>query len=168
MIEEIKIPEQRKGVLIGANGSVKKKVEKKTRTVLTIDDGIEIEGEALDVLKAKEIIKAIGRGFAPEKAFKLLGEDYRLVVISLGRENEKMTKRIFSRIIGSKGKCRRNIETLTRTDISVYGKTISIIGKWEDVDKASEAVEMIIEGKMHAYVYKCIEERESGGAEGEE
>jgi ribosomal RNA assembly protein len=161
MIEEVKIPEQRKGVLIGANGSVKREVEKKTRTVITIDDGIEIEGEVLDVLKAKEIIKAIGQGFAPEKAFKLLGEDYRLVVISLDRENEKMTERIFSRIIGSKGKCKRNIETLTKTDIIVYGKTVSIIGKWEDVDKANDAIEMIIDGKMHAYVYKCIEERES-------
>jgi ribosomal RNA assembly protein len=168
MIEEIKIPEQRKGVLIGKSGSVKKEIEKKTHTVLTIDDGIEIEGKALDVLKAKEIIKAIGRGFAPEKTFKLLSEDYRLVVISLGHKNEKMTRRIFSRIIGSGGKCRRNIELLTKTDISVYGKTISIIGKWGDVEKANEAMEMIIDGKTHAYVYKCIEERNSEGTEGSE
>lgn len=168
MIDVIKIPEQRKGVLIGKNGSVKKEIEKKTHTVLTIDDGIEIEGEALDVLKAKEIVKAVGRGFAPEKALKLLSEDYRLVVMSLGQENEKMMERIFSRIIGSGGKCRRNIERLTKTDISVYGKTISIIGKWNDTERASEAIEMIIQGKMHAYVYKCIEERNSEVVEGSE
>jgi ribosomal RNA assembly protein len=159
MIEEIKIPEQRKGVLIGKNGSVKKEIEKKTRTTLTIDEGIEIEGEALDALKAKEIIHAIGRGFAPDKAMKLLNDEYRLVVISIGQENENAMKRIFSRIIGSGGKCRRTIETLTKTDISVYGKTISIIGKWEAAERASEAVELIVAGKTHAYVYKCIEER---------
>jgi ribosomal RNA assembly protein len=168
MIEEVKIPEQRKGVLIGTEGVVKREIEKKTRTVLTINDGIEIEGETLDVLKTKEIIKAIGRGFAPEKALKLLGEDYRLAVISLGQEKENMMKRILARIIGSGGKCRRTIEMMTKTDISVYGKTISIIGKWGDVERASGAIEMIIAGKTHAYVYKCIEEGSKGEEAGED
>ncbi len=64
MIELVRIPEQRKGALIGKNGSVKKELEKKTHTSLTVGDDVEIDGEALDVLKAKEIVKAIGRGFA--------------------------------------------------------------------------------------------------------
>jgi ribosomal RNA assembly protein len=161
MIEEVKIPEIRKGVLIGPEGSVKKKIEKKTRTTITINDGVEIEGEPLDVLKTKEIVKAIGRGFAPDKALKLMSDDYRLIIISLGRETDNTIKRILSRIIGSKGKCRKNIELLTKTDICVYGKTISIIGKWDDVEKANEALELIIEGKPHAYVYKRLEEKDT-------
>jgi len=160
MIEEIRIPEQRKGVLIGKNGSVKRALENKTHTKISVNDFVEIEGEVLDVLKAIEVVKAIGRGFPPEKAFKLLDEEFRLVVISLGDKTEKHMRRVFSRVIGKGGKCRRNIEMLTDTDIRVYGKTISIIGKWENVEKASKAINMLIEGKTHAYVYRCLERGE--------
>lgn len=158
MIELVRIPEQRKGALIGKNGSVKKELEKKTHTSLTVGDDVEIDGEALDVLKAKEIVKAIGRGFAPDKALKLLHDDFRLDVISLGDESEKQMKRTIARIIGRDGKSRHTIETLTKTDICVYGKTISVIGRWDEVERANEAIGLLIKGKTHAYVYRCLEE----------
>jgi len=158
MIEIIKIPEQRKGVLIGKDGFIRKDLEKKTSTVITIGDGIEIEGESLDVMKAREIIKAIGRGFSPEHAFMLLDDDFRLIVITLGQETDKGMKRIFSRVIGREGKCRRKIEIRTKTHICVYGKTVSIIGNWRDVEKAEEVVELIIRGKPHSYAYKRLED----------
>lgn len=158
MIDAIKIPEQRKGVLIGKDGMIKEEIEGKTRTTLSIGDEVEIEGEALDVMKAKEIVRAIGRGFAPEKALKLLDDDFRLVVISLGDETDKKMKRMLSRIIGSRGKCKRRIEVRSKTDICVYGKTVSIIGNWKDVDKAAEVIDLLIQGKPHSYAYKRLEE----------
>lgn len=158
MIDEIKIPEQRKGVLIGEKGLVKTEIGKKTNTVISIDDGIEIEGEALNVLKAKEIIKAIGRGFSPEKAFKLLDDEFRLIIISLGQETDKSMRRMFSRIIGRNGRCKRKVEMRTNTDICIYGKTVSIIGDWRDVEKASEVIDLLLRGKPHSYVYKRLEE----------
>ena len=161
MINAIKIPEQRKGVLIGKNGSVKKEIEERTKTTLTIDEDIEIEGESLDVLKSKEIVKAIGRGFSPEIALKLLDDDYRLIVISLGNETVKKMKRMFSRIIGREGKCKRKIEFRTNTNIEIYGKTVSIIGNWENADKANVLVELLLKGKPHAYVYKRLEDMTS-------
>ncbi len=154
----IRIPEQRKGVLIGKDGSVKKELERATRTIIEIDEDVSIEGEPLDVIKAKEIVKAIGRGFSPEKAFKLLNDEFRLVVISLGQETEKSMKRIFARIIGREGKCKRKIELRTKTNICVYGKTVSIIGEWKGVEKANEIIDLLIEGKPHSYVYKRLEE----------
>jgi ribosomal RNA assembly protein len=167
MIEPVKIPEQRKGVLIGKDGSTKKGIEARTRTKITVNNGIEIDGEPLDVLKAKEIVKAIGRGFAPDKAMKLISDDYRLVVISLGDETEKRMKRIFSRIIGKAGKSRRILEHLTKTDICIYGKTISIIGNWSNAEKANEAIELLVKGKTHAYVYRCLESDMKASEEGE-
>lgn len=158
MIDEIKIPEQRKGVLIGEKGLVKTEIGKKTNTVISIDDGIEIEGEPLNVLKAKEIIKAIGRGFSPEKAFKLLDDEFRLIIISLGQETDKSMRRMFSRIIGRNGRCKRKVEMRTNTDICIYGKTVSIIGDWRDVEKASEVIDLLLRGKPHSYVYKRLEE----------
>lgn len=158
MIDVIKIPEQRKGVLIGKKGSVKGKLEGKTRTKITIDDAVEIEGEPLEVLKAKEIIKAIGRGFSPETAFRLLDDEFRLVIINLGQESEKKIRRVFSRIIGKEGKCKKRIQMQTKTNICIYGKTISIIGSWEDVEKASDVICLLMEGKPHSYVYRRLEE----------
>ncbi len=158
MIDEIKIPEQRKGVLIGEKGLVKTEIGKKTNTVISIDDGIEIEGEALDVLKAKEIIKAIGRGFSPEKAFKLLDDEFRLIIINLEQETDKRMRRMFSRIIGRNGRCKRKVEMRTNTDICIYGKTVSIIGDWRNVEKASEVIDLLLRGKPHSYVYKRLEE----------
>lgn len=158
MIDVIKIPEQRKGVLIGKGGSVKEELESKTRTKISINDAVEIDGEPLEVLKAKEVVKAIGRGFPPEIAFKLLDDEFRLVVISLGQESEKRMRRVFSRIIGRDGRCRKKIEMRTNTDICIYGKTVSIIGNWKDVEKASDVIGLLIEGKPHSYVYKYLEE----------
>jgi ribosomal RNA assembly protein len=155
MIEIVKIPERRKGVLIGKDGSVKKELEGKTNVKMRIDESVEIEGNSLDVLKVKEIVKAIGRGFSPEKAFKLLDENNRLIVITLGG-TEKYTKRMLSRVIGTKGKTKRSIEYFTKTDLSIYGKTISIIGEWSHVEKAREAVEFLLEGKPHSYVYRFL------------
>jgi ribosomal RNA assembly protein len=158
MNDFIKIPEQRKGVLIGKDGSVKKELEKLTKTKIDVNEDIAIEGEPLNVIKAKDILKAIGRGFSPENAFKLLDDQYQLVVMSLGNETEKTIRRLLSRAIGRRGLCKRRIEEMTGTDISIYGKTISIIGNWRGVEKAEKAIEMVLGGKPHSYVYRFLEE----------
>ena len=67
------------------------------------------------------------------------------------------TRRIRSRLIGTSGKCRRNIERLTGTRISVYGKTVAIIGKYTNAHLAAQAVEKIIKGIPHRSVYEFLE-----------
>ena len=68
MIETVMIPDERKSVLIGKDGSVKKQIENATSTKITIGDGVVIEGEGLDVIKTQQIIKAIGRGFSSDNS----------------------------------------------------------------------------------------------------
>jgi ribosomal RNA assembly protein len=157
MIEAVKIPEQRKGALIGKDGEGKKYIESKTHTKIKVTDAVEIEGESLDVLKAKEVVSAIGRGFAMESAIKLIDEDCLLIVVNLGGETEKTRKRIMARIIGTGGKCKSIIERYANVDLCVYGKTVSLIGKWSDAEKAENAINMLIRGKSHGYVYKYLE-----------
>jgi ribosomal RNA assembly protein len=158
MKDLIKIPEKRKGVLIGHEGSVKKKIEELTNTRIKINDSIEIEGEPLDVMKTKDIIKAIGRGFSPEKSLKLLDDEYKLSIIELGDETLNSRRRIFSRVIGRKGSTKRRIEESTDTDISVFGKTISIIGRWDNVEKAEKILQLLISGSKHSYIYRLLKE----------
>ncbi|MEM2024720.1 MAG: RNA-processing protein, partial [Desulfurococcaceae archaeon] len=86
-----RIPADRIGVLLGKNGRVKKDLEEKTRTLLSVDpeSGNVIiepafpETTALELMKAQSVVKAIGLGFSPERAFRLLEEDQVLEVIDV-------------------------------------------------------------------------------------
>ncbi len=156
MIERVNIPEKRKGVLIGRNASVKNGIETLTKTKINVNDVVEIEGDTINVMKAKDIVKAIGRGFLPKHALSLLDEDYRLMVIAIQEKSKSGVWRIISRIIGKNGITKKKIEEYTDTCLSIYGKTVSIIGKWKNVEKAKCAVEFLVSGKPHAYVYKYL------------
>lgn len=158
MISSIMIPRKRIPVVLGINGATKKDIEDKTHTKIFIGEEITIEGEALDVMAAENIVKAIGRGFAPPAALELLDEEKVLYVIPL-QKSEKELKRIKSRIIGTLGKARRNLERLTNTYISVYGKTVSIIGSYEDAEHAKTGIEKLIAGSKHNNVYSFLERR---------
>ena len=73
-------------------------------------------------------------------------------------DKKKKLERIRGRIIGKKGKSREIIENLTETHVSVYGKTVSIIGIAENVTMARNAVEMFLEGAAHSAVYRRLEQ----------
>ncbi|MBM3282287.1 MAG: RNA-processing protein [Candidatus Diapherotrites archaeon] len=163
MIDEFAIPKDRVAVAIGPNGGTKKNIEKETRTTIRIDSkngDVEIEAEdAAQVLKAANIVRAIGRGFSPEHAMKLAQDDYYLEIINLTEFLGKHHKAIQSkkgRIIGKEGSIRETIEKDTQTFISVYGKTVGIIGKADNVEKAIQAITMLVKGAEHATVLNYL------------
>ncbi|MBL7051408.1 RNA-processing protein, partial [Candidatus Woesearchaeota archaeon] len=45
----------------------------------------------------------------------------------------------------------------TDTHIVVYGKTIGIVGKLENVSIARQALEMLLEGSPHGNVFKWLD-----------
>jgi ribosomal RNA assembly protein len=159
MNEFVKIPKERIPVLIGTEGSVKKELEKRTSTKITVTDEIGIEGGTFEVMLAANVVKAIARGFSPESAFLLLDEEYELNVITLSGKNEKVVKRLMGRVIGKEGKTRKKIEEMCGARISIYGKTVSIIARIEDLDTASRCVEMLLKGRTHGYAYHFLEDR---------
>ncbi|RLG70981.1 MAG: RNA-processing protein [Candidatus Iainarchaeum archaeon] len=163
----IKIPKDRIGALIGKNGKTKNKIEKLTQTEIKIDSrtgDVEIiaKGDDLMHLKAINIVKAIGRGFSPENAMLLLEDENYLEIINIQEFTGKSKKALIQkrgRLIGRKGLARKKLEELTNTVISVYGKTISIIGKPEDISLAREAIEMLLEGAKHSTVYDFLKRK---------
>ena len=163
---ELKVPKNRVAVIIGKAGSVKKEIEENTNTKLDIDSkegDIFVSGEdALGLYTAREMIKAIGRGFNPDVAKLLLKQDYILEVVDLseyvGKSKDAML-RLKGRVIGKEGKSRKIIEELTECNLSVFGKTISIIGRPEYTAYARQAVESLLRGSTHANVYKWLEGR---------
>jgi ribosomal RNA assembly protein len=48
---------------------------------------------------------------------------------------------------------------MTGTSISVHGKTISIIGAFEQVKTARTAVEMLVNGVSHETVYSFLDKK---------
>ena len=163
---ELKIPQERVAVLIGKNGEVKKNIETDTKTQVKIDS---LEGDilvygkdALGLYTAREVIRAIGRGFNPEIAKLLLKQDFVFEFISLNEftgKSKNTLLRLKGRVIGKEGKSRRLIEDLSESYISVYGKSVSIIGTAESAAMAKRAVEALLRGSTHANVYKWLENK---------
>jgi len=159
----LKVPKDRIAVLIGKKGEIKKRIQKETGTKLFIsskDGEVVIKGEdALNLYSAREIIKAIARGFNPDISLSLLKQDNVLDIIPLkgSIKTKNDLKRIKARLIGKEGKARKTIEALTETYISIYGKTISIIGFAENVNIARKAIESLMRGAKHSKVYRFLE-----------
>ena len=163
----LRIPNERIAVLIGKSGNVKSKIEQLCYVTLDIDGEtgevfIKSTGDVdkIQPFKAMEIVTAIGRGFSPEHAMSLLQGENALHVIDLrdfaGKSNTNI-ERIKGRIIGEGGKVRRNLENLTGTFISVYGKTVSIIGDTSKLRIVVDAISSISSGSMHGAVYTKLE-----------
>ncbi len=167
----VRIPKERVGVLIGPDGAVKRDIEQRLQVKLEIDSeagGIEIilDENSTDpslVLRAKDVVTAIGRGFAPEQVQRLLrGEEAIFDFIDLrnvfGRSDSDI-RRVKSRIIGMNGKTRKTIEELTEADVVIYGHTVGIIGNFEEADAARNAIQMIIQGSEHHTVYTFLQKK---------
>ncbi len=160
---EIKIPKERVAILIGKKGETKKELENRTKTKMIIDSkegDIFLSGnDALSLFDVVEVIKAIGRGFNPDIAFLILKQDYVFELINMNdfAKTKNDSLRLKGRVIGSEGKSRNTIEELTETNISVYGKTIGIIGLQENVASARRAIESLLSGSPHSNVFRFLE-----------
>jgi len=159
----LKIPKDRIAVLIGKEGSIKKELEDDTNSKIMInsDEGdVKIIGkDSVKLFALKDVIRAIARGFNPDIARLLLKQDYSFELITLNDYNDhkKHQQRLKGRVIGRNGKSRELIEEMTECYISIYGKTIGIIGLITNVSIAKKAVESLLMGSMHASVYKWLE-----------
>ena len=160
MIDFVKIPKKRLD-FIKDNYKELERLEDFTETQIDVSDIIEIKGDGLNVFKAKNIIKAFARGFSLEDAFDLLDDEKYLEIIELSdhAKSPQRMKIIKSRLIGTKGKAKRKIQEFTETKISIYGKTVSIIGNWEKLNISKEAILMLINGCSHTTLYKWLESK---------
>ncbi len=160
-MEIVKIPQERVAMLIGREGETKRQIERLGKVKIRADEegDVEIEGEPFNVWRTKDVVKAIGRGFNPEKTMKLFSEDYYFKLIDL-RElfgSEKEIKRYKGRVIGERGRSRRIIEETSEADVCIYGDTVGIIGTLEELQLAEAAIEKLLDGASHATVYAMLE-----------
>jgi len=161
------MPKERIAVLIGKAGKDRKDIEKRSGVKIEIDSESgevavtrDLKKDAIPALAALEIIKAVARGFSPQKAYKLWNPNIYIATLDLTEflgDSPKDLERVRARIIGREGKVRGYISRLTTTDMVIYGKTVSILGETENVSLAKEAVFKIIEGLPHNAVFRFLE-----------
>jgi ribosomal RNA assembly protein len=158
---------ERVGVLIGHKGETKRQLEEKSGLKLDIDSKqgeVEIDEheckDPLMIIKLENIIKAIGRGFSPQKAFRLFDDESDFFVFDLYAyvgKKESHVRRLKSRIIGREGKTKRVLEELTNSKLSVYGHTVSVISDIVNMNILKKSIDMILTGSKQATVYRFVE-----------
>jgi ribosomal RNA assembly protein len=163
----VRIPEERVAVVIGPGGATKRSIEKRTGAVLEIDaaEGSVVvrsddSGDPMGAMQARDIVLAIGRGFSPERAARLLKEGTYLGVIDIkrvtGRKEKAALWRVRSRLIGTEGRARARIEELSGASVSVFGSTVALIGQEKQLVSATRAVELLLRGSEHSVVFHML------------
>ena len=153
---------------MGKDGSSKKMIEERTGIKLQIDKEGEVvyddnaEGvEPIMALQIMDVIKAVGRGFNPDKAMKLLDDDdmyfESIDIKDVIGDRQNQVVRARGRLIGKDGKTRKLIEDLADVYMSVYGNTVSLIGNSISLPIAKNAIEMLLHGSEHSTVYHYLE-----------
>lgn len=169
MTYSFKIPLDRVGAIIGRNGETLKLLEERGKTEIKVDsetgDITLLDDSSPDPylsFRMRDVLKAVGRGFSPENAIKLLDDDMYYEEFDIRDYSGKSRKRVMqvrSRMIGSDGKTRRLIEEMTDCIISIKGHTVALIGDIEGIKVASKAIIMILNGSEHSSVYSYMERK---------
>ena len=168
-MQHVTIPQDRIGVLIGEGGETMREIESRAEVRLDIDSetgsvAVKSVGDPVVGMKGSDIVKAIGRGFRPEDALRLLEDDMMmldLVDLDAATRNRNDLRRQKGRLIGENGRTRELMEELTGTSVVIYGSTLGIIGDPESVQIVRNAAEMILDGAPHGAVYSFLERKRS-------
>ncbi|MDK2795420.1 MAG: ribosomal assembly protein [Archaeoglobaceae archaeon] len=160
---EIEVPEDRVGVILGKEGEMKKKIEEKCGCKISVANNVVTVDcpDSLSLMKVKNVITAIARGFSAENSLKLLDNE-ELIFESIDLSQvipDKSLQRILGRIIGKEGTMKKQIEDMLNVNVSIYDKFVSLIGEFENVMVAREAINMLINGAQHSTVIKFIERK---------
>ena len=164
--QAVRVPLDRVAAVIGKKGETKKHLEEACHVSLEIDSQsgeITVRSTSVeegDPFRAMNVVEAVGRGFSPQRALKLLDPETTLEVMDLrdfAGKSDNSLERIRGRIIGLNGKSRRVIEELTKCYVSVYGRTVSIIGEVTEAKLAMEAITMLASGSRHRSVYNMLQ-----------
>ena len=165
-----RVPKDRIAVIIGAKGATSKAIREAAGCLKFIIDSesgdVDVEwGEPgtydpVRAMKLPDVVKAIGRGMAPDAAVRLLDDDHFFELVDLREyvgKRSNQQRRIRARIIGRQGKIRKLIEQMTDTQISIYNSTVVLVGEESGLFAARQAIEMLAGGSEHGTVMGFLE-----------
>jgi len=146
-------------IIIGKIRRSKKKIEKKLDIQILIKkNGVEINGEEDNIYAAEKVFFALERNFSADSALLLANEEYMLEDIYIKsitkRRNLKLVK---ARIIGKDGMTLRLLSELSDCEIVLHENVVSIIGNFDKIKIAMNAVTSLIQGSKQGNVYSYLE-----------
>ena len=148
-----KMAVQRKFLKAIDDAGVKLELDRNTVT-LSSDSGFSI-------LLAKNAVLAFNRGFDSKTSALLLDDAYDLAIINVGdfAGSQKRQSELKGRVIGTRGIIKKRLSIATGCYIKIFGKTISVIGPYQNLNIAVEAIEMLLSGAKHNSVFSMIDRR---------
>ncbi|MEZ0345065.1 MAG: KH domain-containing protein [Infirmifilum sp.] len=167
----VPVDPDRIGLIVGRDGSNKRRVEEAFKVKVYVDGEkgfvfIEpSEGATMyDVFKAKKAVEALALGFTIDDVLLLAEDVYDFEVVDLSDVTRSQADlvRVKSRIIGSEGKFRKTLEEITGVKTVIGDKVVGLIGDYEQLKLAKDAISRLVRGQSHQTVIKFLE-RESYG-----
>ncbi|MFA5020007.1 MAG: hypothetical protein WC533_02820 [Candidatus Pacearchaeota archaeon] len=137
----------------------KHELEEKLNVNISIMGGVvELSGNADDEHFAVKVIQALDFQFLIEDALLLLREDYMLCILNIkDYTNRNDLNVIRSRLIGTKGKTLKVLESLCDCFFAVKENKVAIIGPCGKMQEAEQAIISLIQGAKQANVYTRLE-----------
>lgn len=145
--------------------NISKILKNKKKIEDTLNIQISVKGKKLDISSeqvsgylACNFFEAVEAGFSVRIALLLADSEYMLEKVSI----KNLTKRknltqIKARIIGHLGETIKLLGRLSDCQIKLHDNTVYIIGRMEDIKKAVNAVEKLIQGSKQSSVYAYLE-----------
>ncbi|MDP3026999.1 MAG: KH domain-containing protein [Nanoarchaeota archaeon] len=144
---------------IGKVFNNKKRLEAELKTKITNKGkNVFISGKPEDEFIALKVMEAINLGFSIERALLLKNPEILIQTLNIKDVTKKHNlEEIRARIIGTKGKTLRALNTLTDCFISLKDNQIGIIGNCENIKEAIQAGTSLIRGSKQGHVYGRLE-----------
>lgn len=142
------------------------KNRKKLETVLKVkieNRGTEVylEGDSEDEYLAEKVIKALDFGFPYAVAIEIKSEDLAFETLNIKEyTNQKNLARVRGRVIGTGGKVLKTLSNLTNCYLELKDNKIGIIGKYELLKYAEEAITLLVKGSKVGNVYAYLEKHQ--------
>jgi ribosomal RNA assembly protein len=137
----------------------KETIEKKTGVKLEIKGRqVTMEGEPIQEYETHRILEALDFGFDLKDALSLVSE----IIIFRKLNIKDFTRRknleeVRGRVIGTEGKTKRTLESVSGCAVVLHGNTVGIIGSAEIIEEATTAIGNLIRGSKQANIYRFLE-----------
>lgn len=119
---------------------------------------ITINGNEFDEFTAEKIIQALDFGFEPDDAMMLLKDDRDLGYVNIKEHtHRKNLAEIRARIIGTDGKAKETIQTLTDSAIVIHNNVVGIIADTAHMPYTIQGIISLVQGAKHGNVFSYIE-----------
>jgi ribosomal RNA assembly protein len=137
----------------------KETIEKKTGVKVEVKGRqVIMEGEPIQEYEARRILEALDFGFDLKDALSLVSET--IIFRKLNIKNftrRKDLSEVRGRVIGTEGKTKRALESVSGCAVVLHDNAVGIIGPAETIEEATTAIGNLIRGSKQANIYRFLE-----------